>query len=49
MAKITFNRSGGFVGRGMRFELNLNALPISTVRNITRLVEQAQFFDLPET
>jgi hypothetical protein len=48
MAKITFKRSEGFIGGGMRFELNLNALPISTVRNITRLVEQAQFFDLPE-
>lgn len=48
MAKISFKRSGGFVGRGMRFELNLNNLPISTVRNITRLVEEAQFFDLPE-
>ena len=48
MAKITFKRSGGFIGNGLRFELNLNALPISTVRNITRLVEQAQFFDLPE-
>jgi hypothetical protein len=45
MAKITFKRSGGFIGRGMRFELNLNSLPIS---NITRLVEEAQFFDLPE-
>lgn len=48
MAKITFKRSGGYIGRGMRFELNLNALPISAVRNITRLVEEAQFFDLPE-
>lgn len=48
MAKITFKRSGGFVGRGLRFELNLNNLPISAVRNITRLVEEAQFFDLPE-
>jgi hypothetical protein len=48
MAKITFKRSGGFIGNGMRLELNLNALPIGTVRNITRLVEQAQFFDLPE-
>ncbi|MEO8355306.1 MAG: protealysin inhibitor emfourin [Chloroflexota bacterium] len=48
MAKITFNRSGGFIDRGMRFELNLNNLPISAVRNITRLVEQAQFFNLPE-
>src|SRR5215207_5687465 len=48
MAKITFKRSGGFVGRGMRFELNLKNLPISAVRNITRLVEEAQFCDLPE-
>jgi Emfourin len=48
MAKITFKRSGGFVGSGMRFELNLNDLPISAVRNITRLVEEAQFFELPE-
>jgi len=48
MAKISFKRSGGFIGRGFRFELNLNNLPISTVRNITRLVEEAQFFDLPE-
>jgi hypothetical protein len=48
MAKILFKRSGGFVGQGLRFELNLNSMPISAVRNITRLVEEAQFFDLPE-
>jgi hypothetical protein len=48
MAKITFRRSGGFIGQGMRVELNLNNMPISAVRNITRLVEEAQFFDLPE-
>ncbi len=48
MAKITFKRSGGFIGKGMKFELNLNEMPISDVRTITRLVEEAQFFDLPE-
>ena len=48
MAKITFKRSGRFVGKGMKFELNLNDMPISDVRNITKLVEEAQFFDLPE-
>ena len=48
MAKIMFKRSGGFVGQGMRFELNLNDLPVSAVRNITRLVKEARFFDLPE-
>lgn len=48
MAKISFKKSGGFIGQGTRFELNLNNMPISAVRNITRLVEEAQFFDLPE-
>ena len=48
MAKITFKKSGGFIGQDTRFELNLNNMPISAVRNITRLVEEAQFFDLPE-
>ena len=48
MAKIMFKRSGGFIGQGMRFEVNLNDLPISSVRHITQLVEEAQFFDLPE-
>jgi hypothetical protein len=48
MAKIMFKKSGGFIGQDTRFELNLNNMPISAVRNITRLVEEAQFFDLPE-
>jgi hypothetical protein len=48
MAKITFKRSGGFIGTGMKFELNLNEMPISAVRTITKLVEEAQFFELPE-
>lgn len=48
VAKITFKQSGGFIGRSLRFELNLNNMPIGAVRNITRLVEEAQFFDLPE-
>ena len=48
MATISFKRSGGFIGKGMRFELNLNELPIGSVRTIARLVEEAQFFDLPE-
>ena len=48
MARITFKKSGGFIGQSVRFELNLNNMPISAVRNITRLVEEAQFFDLPE-
>ena len=48
MAKIMFKKSGGFIGQNTRFELNLNNMPIGAVRNLTRLVEEAQFFDLPE-
>ena len=48
MAKITFKRSGGFIGQGLRFELDLTSLPIGVVQKIARMVEEAQFFDLPE-
>jgi hypothetical protein len=48
MATITFKRSGGFVGRGMKFELDLNKLPIHDARHITQLIEQAGFFNIPE-
>ncbi len=48
MATITFKRSGGFVGRGMKFELDLKHLPTNQAQNLVRLIEEAQFFNLPE-
>jgi hypothetical protein len=48
MTTITFKRSGGFVGQGMKFELDLNRLPSKDARYIVRLIEQAEFFNLPE-
>jgi hypothetical protein len=48
MATITFKRSGGFIGQGMRFHLNLDQLPIEDARYLIRLIEQAEFFNLPE-
>jgi hypothetical protein len=48
MTTITFKRSGGFVGTGMRFQLNLGQLPSDNVRALMRLIEQARFFELPE-
>ena len=48
MATIIFKRSGGFVGRGMRFELDLRHLPANQAQNLVRLIEEAQFFNLPE-
>jgi hypothetical protein len=43
-----FKRSGGFIGRGLRFQVDLDQLPIHDARSIVRLIEQAEFFNLPE-
>jgi len=48
MTTIAFKRSGGFIGQGMRFHLDLNQLPVNDARHIVRLIEQAEFFNIPE-
>jgi len=48
MATITFKRSGGFVGTGMKYQLNLNQLPKNDVQSLVRLINQAGFFNIPE-
>jgi hypothetical protein len=48
MTTITFKRSGGFVGKGMRFQLTLDELPRSDASALLRLIEQSEFFKLPE-
>lgn len=48
MTTIFFKRSGGFVGQGMRFQIDLNQLPADHAHHLNRLIEQAEFFSLPE-
>lgn len=48
MTTIFFKRAGGFVGQSLRFQVNLSQLPADEARGLVRLIEQAQFFDLPE-
>ena len=48
MTTIAFKRSGGFVGQGMRFQLDLEQLPAKDARYVIYLIEQAEFFNLPE-
>jgi hypothetical protein len=43
-----FKRCGGFIGTGMRFQVDLDQLPTNDSRYIDRLIEQAEFFNLPE-
>jgi len=48
MTTIFFKRSGGFVGQGMRLQVDLEELPLEAAHSIARLLEQADFFRLPE-
>jgi len=48
MTTITLKRSGGFVGKGMRLQLTLDDLPGNDASVLLRLIEQAEFFNLPE-
>ena len=48
MTTITFKRCGGFVGKGMRFQLILDELPSNDARALIHLIESAEFFNIPE-
>jgi hypothetical protein len=48
MTTIAFKRSGGFIGQGMRLQLDLGKLPDKDSRYLLHLIEQAEFFNLPE-
>ena len=48
MTTITFKRSGGFIGKGMKYELDLNQLSQNDARSFIRLIQQAEFFNIPE-
>jgi emfourin len=48
MTTITFKRSGGFIGKGMKYELNLNQIPPDDAHSFIRLIQQAGFFNIPE-
>ncbi|HET6822341.1 MAG TPA: protealysin inhibitor emfourin [Anaerolineales bacterium] len=48
MTTITFKRSGGFVGKGMKFQLSLEELSGDAARTLLSLIEQSGFFSIPE-
>ena len=48
MTTITFKRCGGFVGKGMRYHLHLDELPGDDASALLRLIQQAEFFNIPE-
>ena len=48
MAKITFERSGGFLEPLVSFQLDLDTLPPDASQHLLYLIEDADFFRLPE-
>ena len=48
MTTISFKRAGGFVGKGIRIQLALDQLPSEDSSALLRLIEQAEFFNIPE-
>lgn len=48
MAKIMFERSGGFLGQSIDITLDLDSLPSNESRHLLYLVQGADFFRIPE-
>lgn len=48
MTRISFERSGGVVGKTMQHEMDLESLPEEEAQYLLRLIEEADFFNVPE-
>ena len=48
MTTITFERSGGAAGKDLRLDLDLNTLPEDESQHLLKLIEDADFFNIPE-
>ncbi len=48
MTHILFERSGGFMGRKVSLEIDMDALPEEQAGKLWNLLDEADFFDLPD-
>lgn len=48
MTTVTFSRTGGVVGNDLGLKLDLNTLPENEAERLNQLIDQADFFNLPE-
>ena len=48
MTKILFERTGGIVGQDIKLDLDLDTLPASEALNLIHLIQEANFFKLPD-
>jgi hypothetical protein len=49
MMQITFERTGGFMGRKISVSLNLDELPADQSSTLKRLVDESNFFALDDS
>jgi len=48
MTTITFERSGGATGKDFHLDLDFNTLPEDESNRLLKLIEDADFFNIPE-
>lgn len=48
MTTITFERSGGVVGNDLHLDLDLDTLPEDEAQHLMKLIDEADFFSIPE-
>lgn len=48
MKRITFERTGGFMGRKISLALDLDELPTEQAQTLDRLLDEADFFNLAD-
>ena len=48
MTTVSFERSGGVIGNELRFDINLNTIPDDEAIQLMRLIDKADFFNVPE-
>ncbi|MBI5839259.1 MAG: hypothetical protein HZB19_04080 [Chloroflexi bacterium] len=49
MTRIEFERSGGFMGRKVTLNLNLDELPPDQAQTLSLLIDESDFFNLPDS
>lgn len=48
MIRIFFEQTGGFMGRKVSLQLNLDEIPADQAMNLRRLIDQSDFLNLEE-
>jgi len=48
MTTINFERSGGATGKDLHLDLDFNTLPEDESHRLLKLIEEADFFNIPE-